>query len=258
MKANAKAHEHRAAPDPGGAPSALPWGGSGAARRCRRAGIAAIAAALSSLMLTSPSLAGASLVDKTMLACGKALEFGPNLKSTLSSFGWIEFSAPLSKRFSRLAHDGYGLLFSLDPASEMDWNEVLETGKSFTNHHLEMLQRGDAWGFVDTQNPKAVLLVIGSTKNGKIDLECIYAGPSSEQSDKMLDELKERYKQLGITQMHSEAHLAYGELNSEIGSPTRSAVLSIQIAKYLEPMNGIWGRPARVETAFSIRKQSKK
>jgi hypothetical protein len=31
------AYAHRAAPDPGGVQSALPWGGSGAARLCRRA-----------------------------------------------------------------------------------------------------------------------------------------------------------------------------------------------------------------------------
>ncbi|NIZ62088.1 hypothetical protein DL239_13985 [Sedimentitalea sp. CY04] len=34
---SAQAYAHRAAPDPGGVQSALPWGGSGAARLYRRA-----------------------------------------------------------------------------------------------------------------------------------------------------------------------------------------------------------------------------
>jgi hypothetical protein len=58
----------RAAPDPGGVQSALPWGGSGAARLCRRA---------SSLSHISPVFPDsvAKTASSALFAAGSALRF---------------------------------------------------------------------------------------------------------------------------------------------------------------------------------------
>ena len=79
----------RAAPDPGWVRSALPWGGSGAARRCRRAGLflkcLSYVATFTSFALFSPAVAQ-EYSERTALACMQI--DAEAAYTTLQDLGW--------------------------------------------------------------------------------------------------------------------------------------------------------------------------
>ncbi|WP_139280639.1 hypothetical protein [Shimia gijangensis] len=207
--------------------------------------------------LSTQALAGLS--TDTMKVCEKAKAYGPALFESLESVGWNTLEKKHWKRFERRSVDGFGLLYVGHGTEPLDWTEVKKRGQSYTSAVKKWISSTDkAMAFVDSDNPEAVLVVLNMTKGNQQGFECVYAGPSDKKTDAKIDKLVRSFNRKGIKQANSEAHIAYGEYSSALGTPPKRARMAVQVARYLEPMNEIWGRPARVETAFFVQKQTKK
>ena len=216
-------------------------------------------AALIAFMAATPvGAANLPLASSTLEACVKASENGEALTKSLGQIGWRALEASDEADFVRLGTIGFGLLYSGPGGLEIDWAEGLEQGKLGTELYLaSAMNEATTKLFIRDSMPMALLFIGDLSNSTAAAFECVYTGPGDPEVYSLLDQLIGQQEAQGLPQINSEAHIAFGQFERVDGSPSVKSNLTVQMARFLQPMDAILDRPVAVEFAYYVTKETK-